>query len=83
MLWPRLTEAGALTSMLFGLLLGIIRLSLDVAYPQPHCGKEDTRNAFVKLHFMYYGKKIRHLHISSSNPVLKTLHRQSHFFVFS
>ncbi|XP_057296485.1 sodium/mannose cotransporter SLC5A10-like [Hydractinia symbiolongicarpus] len=54
MLWPRLTEAGALTSMLFGLLLGIIRLSLDVAYPQPHCGQEDTRNAFVKLHFMYY-----------------------------
>ena len=56
MLWPRLTEIGALTSMVFGLLLGVIRLAMDVVYPQPHCGEIDNRPGFVKLHFMYYGK---------------------------
>lgn len=56
MLWPRLTEAGALSSMLFGLVLAIARLAADVAYPAPHCGNVDDRPAFAKLHFMYYGK---------------------------
>ena len=55
MLWPGLTEAGALSSMVLGLILGIVRLSLDVVYPQPHCGEIDDRPGFVKLHFMYYG----------------------------
>lgn len=56
MLWPGLTEVGALSSMLFGLAFGIVRISLDVAYPQPHCGDVDDRPSFVKLHFMYYGE---------------------------
>jgi len=55
MLWPRLTEAGALSSMLFGLGLAIARLAADAAYPAPHCGNVDDRPAFAKLHFMYYG----------------------------
>ena len=55
MLWPRLTEAGALASMIFGLILGLTRLIMDVIYPQPHCGTIDDRPGFVKLHFMYYG----------------------------
>ncbi|XP_012560407.2 sodium/mannose cotransporter SLC5A10 isoform X1 [Hydra vulgaris] len=54
MLWARLTEAGALTSMVFGLLMGVTRLGMDVAFPQPHCGENDNRPAFVKLHFMFY-----------------------------
>ena len=55
MLWPRLTEKGALSSMIFGLILGLTRLIMDVVYPQPHCGAIDDRPGFVKLHFMYYG----------------------------
>merc|ERR1719494_656545 len=54
MLWPRLHERGALTSMLIGLVLGIARLAFDVVWPQPHCGEVDNRNFFVRLHFMYY-----------------------------
>ena len=58
MLWPRLTEIGALSSMVFGLILGVTRLIMDVVYPQPHCGEIDNRPGFVKLHFMYYGMYI-------------------------
>eukprot|EP00794_Sanderia_malayensis_P006218 gene6218-6934_t len=54
MLWPGLTEIGALSSMIFGLILGIVRLAFDVAMPAPHCGEIDNRPGFVKLHFMYY-----------------------------
>merc|ERR1719494_121946 len=54
MLWPRLHERGALTSMLIGLVLGIARLACDVVWPQPHCGEVDNRNLLVRLHFMYY-----------------------------
>ena len=55
MLWPGLTEIGALSSMLFGLVFGVVKISLDVAYPAPHCGVVDDRPGFVKIHFMYYG----------------------------
>lgn len=55
MLWTGLTEVGALSSMLFGLVFGVVKISLDVAYPAPHCGTVDDRPGFVKLHFMYYG----------------------------
>ena len=60
MLWPGLTEFGAFSSMIFGLLLGVSRLVMDVVYPQPHCGEFDDRPGFVKLHFMYYGEFIYH-----------------------
>lgn len=54
MLTPKLTEKGALSSMLFGLALGLVRLALDIIYTPPKCGELDTRPFFVKLHFMYY-----------------------------
>ena len=54
MLWPQLTEKGTLTSMLFGLFMACTRLGFDVAYPKPHCGTVDNKNAFAKLHFRYY-----------------------------
>ena len=56
LLWPRLTEAGALSSMAVGIILAGTRLIMDVLYPQPHCGEVDDRPGFVKMHFMYYGK---------------------------
>ena len=54
MLWPKLTEAGALSSMLLGLLLAIIRLAVDIIYIPPKCGDVDNRPGFAKLHFMYF-----------------------------
>ena len=54
MMWTGLTEAGALTTLLFGLVLGMVRITCDVIYEAPACGMPDTRPMFVKLHFMYY-----------------------------
>ena len=54
MLWPRLTEAGALSSVVVGLSLGLIRMILDVTHVRPSCGEMDTRPLFVRVHFLYY-----------------------------
>ena len=55
-LWPRLTEAGALSGLLVGFLMGLLRFILDRIYRLPECGQTDTRPDFLKLHFMYYGE---------------------------
>ena len=71
MTWPRLTEAGALSSMVIGLVLGGTRLIMDVVYPQPHCGEVDNRPGFVKLHFMYYGKVLPNIQFLLSSLQLR------------
>lgn len=81
MLWPGLTEVGALSSMIFGLLLGISRLVMDVVFPQPHCGEIDNRPDFVKLHFMYYGK--HESYISCFLRFHTLMHSCIHFVVLS
>lgn len=55
-LWPRLTEAGALSGLAAGFLLGIIKFILGNIFPAPSCGEgqDDDRPAFVKMHFMFY-----------------------------
>ena len=39
--------------MLGGQALGFTRLILAFIYPAPPCGHPDTRNAFLKIHFLY------------------------------
>ena len=56
--WPGLTEAGALSGLLCGFVLGMTKFIMRKAYGTPHCGEEDNRPAFVKIHFMYYGKAL-------------------------
>ncbi|KAK3743610.1 hypothetical protein QZH41_002974, partial [Actinostola sp. cb2023] len=53
-LWPRLTEAGALSGLLVGFLMGMLKFIFGNIYSLPDCGQPDNRPGFVKLHFMYY-----------------------------
>lgn len=54
-LWPRLSEAGALSGLLVGFLMGMFKFIFGNVYPPPDCGQPDNRPGFVKMHFMYYG----------------------------
>ncbi|XP_031565943.1 sodium/glucose cotransporter 5-like [Actinia tenebrosa] len=54
-LWPGLTEAGALCGLIVGLFLGLLKFIFGNVYPKPNCGLIDDRPDFVKLHFMWYG----------------------------
>ncbi|KAK7094776.1 sodium/glucose cotransporter 4-like [Littorina saxatilis] len=51
--WKRTTEPAAFYGMLGGQALGFARLILAFVYPAPPCGEPDTRNAFLKIHFLY------------------------------
>lgn len=47
---------GAFWGMVIGHICGVIRLVLDLAYPAPECGHEDTRpSILVNLHYTYFG----------------------------
>ncbi|XP_078000613.1 sodium/glucose cotransporter 4-like [Glandiceps talaboti] len=53
-LWSRINEKGAFWSLMVGLVIGAIRLILDLFYHGPtNCG-EDTRPAIIRLNFMYF-----------------------------
>ncbi|KAK3746040.1 hypothetical protein QZH41_012985 [Actinostola sp. cb2023] len=54
-MWPGLTEAGALTGLLVGLMMGLLKFIFGNVFPPPGCGTVDDRPAFVKLHFLWYG----------------------------
>ncbi|XP_031566572.1 sodium/glucose cotransporter 5-like [Actinia tenebrosa] len=53
-LWPGLTEAGALSGLLIGFLMGMFKFIFGNVYSPPECGQPDNRPGFVKMHFMYY-----------------------------
>ncbi|XP_061165224.1 sodium/mannose cotransporter SLC5A10-like [Saccostrea echinata] len=54
--WKRMTEQGAFWGIAIGHMCGIIRLGLDMAYPAPGCGEEDTRpSVLANLHYTYFG----------------------------
>lgn len=55
-LWPGLTEAGALSGLVVGLIMGLIKFIFGNVYSPPSCGTVDDRPGFVKLHFLWYGK---------------------------
>ena len=57
-LWTGLTEAGALSGLVIGFLLGMARFIAVTVYGTPRCSEEDTRPGFAKMHFMYFGKII-------------------------
>lgn len=54
--WKRMSEQGAFWGIVIGHMCGVIRLVLDLAYPAPECGHEDTRpSILVNLHYTYFG----------------------------
>ncbi|XP_022108994.1 sodium/glucose cotransporter 4-like [Acanthaster planci] len=53
--WGRINEKGAFWGLLCGIVLGVVRMVLDIVYPAPACGDVDTRPSFVaEIHFLYY-----------------------------
>ncbi|XP_072024831.1 sodium/glucose cotransporter 4-like [Amphiura filiformis] len=57
--WPRTNEKGAFAGLMAGLVVGMIRMILDFAFPNPLCGEEDTRSEGIKkvlsMHYLYFG----------------------------
>ncbi|CAL8085941.1 unnamed protein product [Calicophoron daubneyi] len=54
-LWRRATEQGAFFGLVYGLLIGLIRLVLNIVYDDPVCGQEDTRPWILsKIHYTYF-----------------------------
>ncbi|KAF8565729.1 hypothetical protein P879_09913 [Paragonimus westermani] len=54
-LWWRANERGTFYSLVYGLLIGLIRLVLTIVYSEPVCGELDSRPWFVsKFHYMYF-----------------------------
>ncbi|EDO46199.1 predicted protein [Nematostella vectensis] len=54
-LWPGLSEVGALSGLIIGLVMGVVKFIVGNLFDPPECGKVDERPEFVKLHFLYYG----------------------------
>ncbi|XP_055994860.1 sodium/myo-inositol cotransporter 2 isoform X4 [Sorex fumeus] len=52
--WKRTNEKGAFLGLIFGLLLGLIRLVLDFVYVAPLCDEKDERPEVVKVHYLYF-----------------------------
>ncbi|XP_069119422.1 sodium/glucose cotransporter 4-like [Argopecten irradians] len=58
MFWKGTTENGAFWGLLLGHVCGIVRLVLEFVYPQPNCGEEETRPAFLTINYLYFGLMI-------------------------
>jgi Na+(H+)/acetate symporter ActP len=52
--WKRMNESGAFWSLMIGLVMGVIRMILNVIYREPSCGEQDLRPTIIKLHYMYF-----------------------------
>jgi Na+/proline symporter len=45
--WTRMNERGAFWGLLVGFVSGVVRLVLEVVYPDPRCYEVDTRPAVI------------------------------------
>jgi len=53
--WCALSLQGAFWGLLFGLVVGLLRMILEFCYPAPACGEEDRRPAVLKdFHYLYF-----------------------------
>ncbi|KAK1339991.1 hypothetical protein QTO34_018555 [Cnephaeus nilssonii] len=51
----RVTEPGAFWGLMFGLVVGFLRMILEFSYPAPACGEVDQRPAVLKdFHYLYF-----------------------------
>ncbi|XP_044286106.1 sodium/glucose cotransporter 4 [Varanus komodoensis] len=51
----RINEPGAFWGLIFGLVVGFIRMVLEFTYVVPSCGEEDQRPAVLKdVHYLYF-----------------------------
>ncbi|XP_041861172.1 sodium/glucose cotransporter 4 [Melanotaenia boesemani] len=53
--WPRANEKGAFWGLMFGLVVGLIRMVLEFSYMPPSCGQTDHRPSVLKdVHYLYF-----------------------------
>uniref|UniRef100_A0A8C2TFZ5 Solute carrier family 5 member 9 n=1 Tax=Coturnix japonica TaxID=93934 RepID=A0A8C2TFZ5_COTJA len=51
----RINEPGAFWGLVFGLVIGLIRMIMEFIYSAPSCGEEDRRPTVLKdLHYLYF-----------------------------
>ncbi|XP_044530749.1 sodium/glucose cotransporter 4 [Gracilinanus agilis] len=51
----RVTEPGAFWGLMFGLVVGALRMILEFSYGAPSCGEKDPRPAILKdMHYLYF-----------------------------
>nr|XP_020843363.1 sodium/glucose cotransporter 4 isoform X2 [Phascolarctos cinereus] len=51
----RVTEPGAFWGLIFGLVVGALRMILEFSYGAPSCGERDTRPAVLRdVHYLYF-----------------------------
>ncbi|CAH8531185.1 unnamed protein product [Schistosoma rodhaini] len=54
-LWKRCSEKGAFFGLIYGLIIGFLRMILTFVYTDPICGEEDIRPWIIKkIHYMYF-----------------------------
>ncbi|CAH8523474.1 unnamed protein product [Schistosoma bovis] len=87
-LWKRCSEKGAFFGLIYGFIIGFIRMILTFVYTDPICGEDDTRPWIIKnIHYMYFamfsfGSTIILVVIVSffsSSPILSQLHRLTYW----
>ncbi|NXM61408.1 SC5A9 protein, partial [Illadopsis cleaveri] len=53
--WKRVNEPGAFWGLMIGLVVGVVRLIMDLVYTAPSCGEQDRRPAVLKdVHYLYF-----------------------------
>ncbi|XP_052628527.1 sodium/glucose cotransporter 5 isoform X4 [Harpia harpyja] len=53
--WPRANEQGAFWGLMAGLVLGLARMGLELAYPVPRCGVPDQRPwLLADIHYLHF-----------------------------
>ncbi|XP_074914607.1 sodium/mannose cotransporter SLC5A10 isoform X2 [Buteo buteo] len=53
--WPRANEQGAFWGLMAGLVLGLARMGLELAYPAPRCGVPDRRPwLLADIHYLHF-----------------------------
>ncbi|XP_023338850.1 sodium/myo-inositol cotransporter [Eurytemora carolleeae] len=53
--WDRTNEPGAFWGLMYGLVVGLVRMILDFSFKEPNCMEQDNRPSIVsKVHYMYF-----------------------------
>ncbi|XP_033120745.1 sodium/myo-inositol cotransporter 2-like [Anneissia japonica] len=53
--WERASETGAFYALIASNTISVIRVVLELVYPEPACGEPDTRPEIVEIHYFYIG----------------------------
>uniref|UniRef100_UPI00358FDF31 sodium/glucose cotransporter 4-like isoform X1 n=1 Tax=Myxine glutinosa TaxID=7769 RepID=UPI00358FDF31 len=53
--WPKLSESGAFWGLLVGLVVGLVRLAVELSFSTPVCGEQDLRPLLLRnVHYLHF-----------------------------